>query len=73
MEDKQKNSFNPYMYTLEIGFRISIPLILFVIAGVWLDRKLGTSPWILLSGIALSLVTSVYGIKKTIDNMNKDN
>ncbi len=73
MADEKKDSFNPYMYTLEMGFRISIPLILFVIAGVWLDRKLGTGHWLLLAGVTLSLVTSVYGIKKTIDNMNKDN
>jgi|GEM_PF-1992302 len=72
MADKQQKSFNPYMYTLEIGFRISIPLVAFMLLGIWLDKRLGTGHTMLFVGIGLSLLTSVYGIKQMIDNMKKD-
>ncbi len=72
MADKEKNNFNLYAYSLEIGFRISIPLVAFTIGGIWLDKQFDTGHIFLFSGIALSLVTSVLGIKQTIDNLKDD-
>ena len=31
-----------------IGVQFALTLLVFVAAGVWLDRRLGTSPWLLL-------------------------
>ena len=49
----------------EIGFRISIPLVLMVIFGSYVDNKLGTKPLFILLGIFFSLFTSFYGIYKS--------
>lgn len=65
--DKEPKEFNMYAYSLEIGFRISIPLVALVILGVWLDRTLHTPHIFLFAGIGLSLFASAYGIKQTID------
>jgi hypothetical protein len=72
MAEDKKPDFNLYAYSLEIGFRISIPLVVFVIGGVWLDKQFHTGHTFLFSGIALSLVTSALGIKNTIDNLKGD-
>ena len=72
MTEKSKSDFNIYAYSLEIGFRISLPLVLFVIGGVWLDKQFSTGHIFLFSGIGLSLLTSVLGIKQTIDNLKGD-
>jgi hypothetical protein len=72
MAEKKDKNFNLYAYTLEIGFRISIPLIIFILAGIWFDKKLGTGHLCLFAGIGLSLSTSAYGIKQTIDNLRRD-
>ena len=31
-----------------VGLQFAITLVLFTLAGVWLDRRLGTSPWLLI-------------------------
>ncbi len=64
-----KKDFNVYGYFLEIGFRISLPLVFFVVLGVWLDKRFSAGHIFLFSGIGLSLITSFYGIKKSIDKM----
>jgi F0F1-type ATP synthase assembly protein I len=57
---------------LEVGYEISIPLVLFVILGVWIDKKLGTLPLFLLLGIFISLITTSLAIAKVIKKYLKD-
>jgi F0F1-type ATP synthase assembly protein I len=35
-------------------------------AGYWLDRRLGTSPWLFLVGATLGLVAGFYQFYKTV-------
>lgn len=44
----------------ELGYTIAIPIVVFALGGRLLDRKLGTSPWLLLVGIGISLVVSSW-------------
>lgn len=62
-----------YPFLFEIGYRISIPLILFVVLGVWLDKKFAAPNIFLFTGIFISLFTSSYAIYKTIKKVNKNN
>lgn len=56
----------------ELGYSIAIPLIVLAIGGRFLDKKLGTSPWLLLIGILISIFISSYMVyKKTTEIMNK--
>ena len=34
-----------------IGIQFAVILVAFALAGIWLDKKLGTSPWLLLVGV----------------------
>jgi F0F1-type ATP synthase assembly protein I len=36
-----------------VGFQFAAGLMLFTFAGSWLDKRLGTSPWLLLAGVML--------------------
>jgi F0F1-type ATP synthase assembly protein I len=44
-----------------LGIQFAVTLVVFSLAGVWLDRRLGTSPWFLiglvLGGFALAFWT----------------
>lgn len=42
----------------ELGYMIAVPVVLLALGGRLLDRKFGTSPWLLLAGIILSIVAS---------------
>jgi F0F1-type ATP synthase assembly protein I len=34
-----------------VGLQFAITLVLFALGGVWLDKKLGTSPWFVIVGV----------------------
>jgi ATP synthase protein I len=36
-----------------VGLQFAAGLVAFSLAGAWLDRRLGSSPWLLLLGVAL--------------------
>lgn len=63
-EVNNKISFYPFLF--EIGYSISVPLIIFVLLGIWLDKKLDSWHLFLFLGIGLSLFSSTYAIYKTI-------
>lgn len=50
----------------QLGYTIALPLVLLALGGRFLDRKLGTTPWLLLVGIALALITSGIGVARKV-------
>ena len=68
--NKNENSWSALGLAWELGYTIAIPLVVFALAGRYLDKKLGTSPFLLLLGILLSIgLTSWLVYKKTLDIM----
>lgn len=59
-------SFSVLGFALRLAYQIAVPLILLVIAGVAADRRYHTSPWLLLAGIGLSLVTSAWAVYRSV-------
>ncbi|KKQ95287.1 MAG: protein of unknown function with transmembrane region [candidate division CPR2 bacterium GW2011_GWC1_39_9] len=57
---------------MEIGWRISLPLVGMVIVGNWLDKKLQTEPIFIFIGIFLSLFTSSYSIFRMIKKYTRE-
>lgn len=60
----------------QIGFIIAIPVVVLTLTGHYLDERLGTSPWLLISAIILSLVVSsliLYSrVIKTLQVMDEE-
>ena len=46
----------------EMGYTIAVPLVAFALGGRFLDYKLGTSPWMLLVGVIVSIPISTIVI-----------
>ncbi len=56
----------------DLGWMITIPLVIFAVGGAMIDKKIHTSPWFLLGGIGLALIiTSVMVYGKTIRAMKE--
>jgi ATP synthase protein I len=49
-----------------IGFYIAACILLGILTGLWLDNKLGTSPWFLVGGLLVGLVVAIYGVYRMI-------
>lgn len=58
--------FSALKLSFQFGYIIVIPLVIFALSGVFLDRYLKTSPLFLFIGIILSIIISTIGIYRTI-------
>jgi F0F1-type ATP synthase assembly protein I len=49
-----------------LGLQFAASIIVFLYLGQWLDRKLGTEPWLLLIGVFLGAGGSFYSIYRKL-------
>jgi len=72
-DDKQNEKpWSALGFAWELGYSIVIPLVVFALAGRLLDKKLGTSPWLLLVGLLVAIISSTYIVyKKTVKIMKQ--
>ena len=52
---------------LELGLSVGLCLLL----GLWLDGKLGTTPWLMLAGLVLGLAAGFRGLLRNIDRSDR--
>lgn len=78
MENTEKktsknDTWSALSFAWNLGYSIAIPLVLLALGGRFLDRKLGTSPWMLLGGILVSIIISSFIVyRKTIKLLKQD-
>lgn len=56
----------------ELGYIIAIPIVVLAVGGAMLDRKIGTSPWILLGGVGSSIVITSYMVYSKVTTILND-
>jgi ATP synthase protein I len=49
-----------------IGLQFALSILVFVYLGQWLDRKLGTTPWLLIIGVFLGAGASFYSMYRKL-------
>ena len=62
---KMKNNstdgqWSVFSLVMELGYTIAIPIVLFALGGRFLDKKLDSSPWLLLTGIFISILLTSW-------------
>jgi F0F1-type ATP synthase assembly protein I len=55
---------------LDTAWRIAIPVLVFASAGIFVDSKVGSAPWVTLSGMAVGFVFAGLLVKKQLDAAN---
>jgi len=70
--DKENTNLNVWTLAWGLGFDIAVPLVVFALVGRLLDKSLGTSPWLLLLGIVLAIISSTYIIYRKVSRIIKD-
>ena len=51
---------------LGLGLQFGLAIILFMFVGMWLDRRLGTSPWLLILGVFVGAGGGFYSIYRRL-------
>lgn len=49
-----------------VGLQFGLGILVFTFAGSWLDRRLGTGPWLLLAGVLLGFGLSALWIYRQL-------
>jgi ATP synthase protein I len=49
-----------------VGLQFAVSILVFVFVGQWLDRKLGTAPWMLMLGVFLGAGASFYSMYRKL-------
>ncbi|HET6478159.1 MAG TPA: AtpZ/AtpI family protein [Dehalococcoidales bacterium] len=49
-----------------VGFFIGSSIVLGVVAGLWLDSRLNTSPALAIAGLLLGIVVAFYGVYRML-------
>ncbi len=71
-KNETRKTFSVMALAWELGYLIAIPLVALTLGGRGLDKKLGTSPLLLLIGVVAAIILSSYMVyKKTIDIMDQ--
>ena len=55
-----------------IGVQFALTILVFVYAGIWLDRRLGTSPWLLLTCVFLGAGGGIYSMYRRLTASQRD-
>ena len=70
MKQEKEKSWSAVGLAWELGYTIAVPIVVLALLGRYLDKKLGTTPWLLLAGILISIAVSSWAVyKKTLDIM----
>ena len=48
------------------GLQFALAIVVFMFAGLWLDRKLGTSPWLLILFVFVGAAAGFYSIYRKL-------
>jgi F0F1-type ATP synthase assembly protein I len=63
---------NQWMALLNLGWLIVINLAVFLLGGIFLDKRFGTSPAFLLGGTLLAFLGCGFTVYKTVQKLTRD-
>ncbi len=55
---------------IQIGLELAVSVLIGFFAGHYADKKLGTSPWLLLLGCAIGMISGFYLVLREVLNDN---
>lgn len=55
-----------------LGLSFAVTLLVFAAGGWWLDRKLGSSPWLLIVGVFAGFGLSLYSMLQKLPSGKRD-
>lgn len=56
---------------LDTAWRMTVPVVLFAVGGLLLDKQIDTAPWMTMLGVAIGFGFSALLVKKQIDAINR--
>ena len=71
MEEETRRSLRELAYFSSIGLSVALSIFIGLAIGLWLDRKFGTSPWLMFTGLGMGIVAGYRNIGLAIKRSRK--
>jgi len=55
-----------------VGLEIALSVIVGLLAGQWLDKKLGTAPWLMIIGLAYGIAAGARALYRALKRANRE-
>jgi F0F1-type ATP synthase assembly protein I len=62
----EKDQANSLGVALSAGTQLVVSILLWLFVGIWLDKKLRTSPWLTMAGAILGICSGLYLLIKEL-------
>ncbi len=49
-----------------VGLQFALTIVVFAFAGIWLDKRLGTSPWMVILGVFIGAAAGFFSIYRQL-------
>ena len=49
-----------------VGLQFALTIVVFAFAGIWLDKHLGTSPWLVILGVFIGAAAGFFSIYRQL-------
>jgi ATP synthase protein I len=69
--EKNQETDSPYAFALGAGTELVVSVLGCFLIGQWLDKKLGTSPWLMLLGALFGISVGLYRLVKAANERLK--
>ena len=56
---------------LDTAWQMTVPVVIFAVGGILLDKNIGSAPWFTLLGVVIGFVFAALLIKKQLANVNR--
>lgn len=66
------DTINLWSIASELGVKFAVPLVIFMLIGIKVDRTLQTTPLFMIAGVVLSMALSVYFVYDILKRVNKE-
>ncbi len=60
-----------YLSNSSVGLELGISVIIGMLFGYWLDRKIGTEPWMMILFLVLGLVAGMRGVIRAVQRSDR--
>lgn len=57
---------------MDTTWRIAVPVLVFAGAGIFIDRKVGSSPWITLAGMVIGFIAAGALLKQQLNEVEQE-
>ena len=64
-----RNTLRVIALASQLGVSMVVPLVVFVLGGIFLDKKVGTSPLFLLIGVLCGFIGAGYAVYDTVKQL----